>query len=290
MVLPAKGRLLSALALTLTAAAPAQTVLGIDRDLGMDDGEITPDGRYGVVRMNGYDGELRVYDMATGNLVQQHNCGTMLLQMENQDGVAVTNERAVIIGNCAVFGDLTAVGTSAFHMASHVVGVAARDLELTPDGSTAAVRGGSTEQGLLGGLYLFDLASAAPLAYAPGEPGPSSSSAYPLDTVAVSNSHAVFLSEGNPGVGGAPTTRVTVFELHPAGGGPPAVAFETGAAVLDLAGIGRDLAISPDAAHVAVHADAEISLIDLGSTPPLSSGASRRWAWPGRTTMRWTTW
>ena len=124
MVLPAKGRLLSALALTLTAAPQAQTVLGIDRDLGIDDGEITPDGRYGVVRMNGYDGELRVYDMATGNLVQQHNCGTMLLQMENQDGVAVTNERAVIIGNCAVFGDLTAVGTSAFHMASHVVGVA----------------------------------------------------------------------------------------------------------------------------------------------------------------------
>jgi hypothetical protein len=262
---------LPALALFLSPAALAQRVLQVDRELGMDDGEITPDGRYGVVRMNGYAGELRVYEMATGSLVHQHNCNSShsLPPAENEDGVAVTNDRAVVIGHCAVFGDLSAVGTPAFHIASHDVGVAARDLEITPDGSIAAVRGGSTTPFQVGGLFLFDTLTAAPLAHAPGEPGLSSATAYPLDTVAVSNAHAVFLSAGLPGAGGAPTTRVTVFELHPAGGGPPAIALETGAAIADLAGNGRDLAISPDGSHVAIRADDEVALFDLGGAAAL---------------------
>ena len=58
----------------LASLAPAQFLLDVDTDLGMDDGEITPDGRYGVVKMNAYAGSMRVYDMQTGSLVEYHEC------------------------------------------------------------------------------------------------------------------------------------------------------------------------------------------------------------------------
>jgi len=263
----------AALALLLATlapgVAPAQSVLNVDRDLGMDDGEITPDGRYGVVRMNGYSGQMRVYEMATGALLEVVDCGNVALSGTNEDGVAVTNERAVVIGNCAVFGDLTAVGTPAFHVASHDVGAWARDLEITPDGSIAAVRGGSTSATSAGGVFLFDTAAATLLASAPGEPpdlatGPSP--VYALDSVAVTDTHAVFLSAGSLSTPTAPRMRVTVFELHPAGGGAPAIVYETVAGSgpdRDFDGWGNDIAISPDGSHVAVRAEYEVGLIQL---------------------------
>ena len=272
LALPALAGLATGLC---TPGLAAQTVLNVDQYLGMDDGEITPDGKYGVVRMNGFEGQMRVYDMADGALIEEYDCANGLpffLSGDNQDGVAVTNERAVLVGNCTVVADLTATGTPSFVLAHHDTGYWGRDVEVTPDGSMAAIRGGSTvpAQGgapaYTGGLYLIDVATGAMLASAPGEPS-SSAPLHALDTVAVSDTHAVFLSEGPGSTGNAPKTRVTVFELRPAGGGPPAIVFETVDSPTlsnrDFDGFASDIAISPDGSHVAIRAEFEVGLISL---------------------------
>jgi len=259
-----------AAALALPGTLSAQSVLNVDYELGMDDGEITPDGRYGVVRMNGYQGTMRVYDMATGALVERHQCDPNMFGPfggANEDGVAVTNERAIMIGNCALIGDLTAVGTPGFLLGNHYVGQRARDVAITPDGTIAAVRGGHVATG--GGLFLFDLQTGAQLVNAPGDPSNYFSSLYSssLDSVAVTNQFAVFtsLASDTP-----PTTRVTIFALR-TDSGVPAIAYETVAAAgpdQDLQGAPSDLAITPDGRYVALRSEFEVALFRLRAAGP----------------------
>ena len=275
---------LAALSLVLCPAAAAQTVLNVDFDFGMDDGEITPDGRYGVVRMNGYEGQIRLYDMASGALLDKYDCSNNFaaLSGDNQDGVAVTNERAFVLANCLIVLDLNAIGTPGLLLANHDVGHWGRDLALTPDGSLLAVRGGMTTLGtsgqLVGGLFVFDVASGALLVNSPGEPS-TSAPLHALDTVAVSDEHAVFLSKGTGSSTSAPTTMVTVFELRPAGGGPPQKIFETvnspTSAQRDFDGLASDIVMSPDGSHVAVRSEFEVGLISLAG-----SSASIAWRKP----------
>jgi DNA-binding beta-propeller fold protein YncE len=75
-----------------------------------------------------------------------------------------------------------------------------------------------------------------------------------------------FLSNG----GGTPDARVTIWELHPSGGGPPIVAFETttSAGTRDQSGAPYDLAITPDGTKVIVRSELEIGAYDLSVSPP----------------------
>ena len=251
----------------LTSFASAQFVLNVDTDLGMDDGALTPDGRYGVIRMNAWAGSMRAYDMQTGALVEEHQCA-FFSSGENQDSVAVTNERAITIGDCAYIADLGAVGTPQFILAHHELGNDARDVEITPDGSIAAVCGGTPNAMSPGGLFLFDLATGALLANTPGAPSDAFSGAYStaLDTVAVTDTHAVFLSFVDAG---APQTRVTIFSLKN-DTGAPATAFETTATPGlggDLDGAPSDLMITPDGKYVAVRSEFEVALYALAGRP-----------------------
>lgn len=266
------ARLLLGAALVASATpATAQFHVATDFDLGMDDAAITPDGRYGVVRMNGWQGSILVYDMDSGAQVEQHQCSASfnLLSGPNEDGVAVTNDRAIVIGNCAYICDLAAVGTPGFVLDRHDVGLWARDVALTPDGAFAAVRGGAPATGVgAGGLFVFDMATGAIAAQATGAPLPWSTSYFQVDSVAATDEHAVFLSHlVDPS--GNDRTVVTVFELRPAGGGPPVVAYETvGLPGPDrhLRGSPNDLAILPDGDHVAIRSEFELALYDLDGT------------------------
>lgn len=263
------SRLLSLAALLACPAfAPAQFVVNTDTGFGMDDGAITPDGRYGVVKMNAHEGSMRVYDMQTGVRLEEHLCQFFGFSTgEHMDSAAVTNERAITIGDCAYIGDLTAVGTPQFIIAHHEVGTPAVDLAITPDGTIAAVRGGNPNSSSPGGLFLFDLATGAQLANTPGLPSSAFNGAYStaLDTVAVTNTHAVFLSlvSASPST---PETRITIFSLRHDGGPAPVIAFETSAAAglgRDLDGAPSDLMITPDGQYVAVRSEFEVALYDL---------------------------
>lgn len=142
-------------------------------------------------------------------------------------------------------------------MAEHHGGLFPRDLALTPDGTIVAVRGGQTIAGSPGGQFLFDMASGALLAQGPGEPATWVGASFGVDSVVADDVHAVFTS-----VVAGSGTRVTVWELHPSGGGPPVVAFETSGA-LDQAGIPHDIAMMPDGQHVAVRSDLALGLYRL---------------------------
>src|SRR6185369_15276281 len=85
----------------LAASTQAQTLLRSDNGLlAIDDVAITPDQRYAVVRQNRFDQFARVYDLATGALVASPPADQLDDVLGScLDAVAVTNSRAVVLGN-----------------------------------------------------------------------------------------------------------------------------------------------------------------------------------------------
>jgi hypothetical protein len=159
--------------LALVPSVSAQTVLHSDNQLlAIDDTEITPDQRYAVVRQNNALQFALVYDLATGQLVASPPTSqTDGLMGECLDGVAVTSTRGVVLGNRVMILDLTNLGSPV--LSSTFAGLHPRDVVITPDGTIACVRGGSTEApNFVGGQYLFELAGGTQIGFQPGEPNP----------------------------------------------------------------------------------------------------------------------
>ncbi|MCP3918005.1 MAG: hypothetical protein GY711_20855 [bacterium] len=252
--------LLSVLALAVPASAQFVIANSDTNNLGYDDCELTPDGRYAVLRENTWQTSARVFDLASGVEVLNEPGAGGGPSGVCQDGVAVTDERGVVIGSQVVFLDLTA--TPPVRLAAQDAGVFPRDVAITPDGTIAAVRGGN---GVNGGLLLYELATGNRLANAPGDPFPSGliNMTFDVDSVAVTNDHAVFTSYIGPTI--SPRTRVTVFELRPSGGGPPAIVFETGAAT-DQIGEPHDVTLTPDGQHAVVRSGLSVGLYQLNGS------------------------
>lgn len=262
-----------AFVLFLVALAPqgrAQTLMHTDNSLlALDDVEITPDQHYAVVRQNRYDQFARVYDLTTGTLAASPAADPNdSLLGECVDAVAVTNTRAIVLGNRAQILDLTNLANPV--LTATRVGFHPRDVAITPDGTLACVRGGASQFGFVGGQYLFDLATGAQVGFHAGEPTPYPPGAgysFEVDDVAVTNEHAVMTSY----IGGTtPKTRVTIWELHPVGGGSPIVAFETTVSGTspDQTGAPYDLAITPDGTKAVVRSELALGLYDLSVSPP----------------------
>ncbi|MFT5052371.1 MAG: hypothetical protein ACI8QZ_003804 [Chlamydiales bacterium] len=255
--------LLPALAGLMASTASAQFVLGTDQGLGMDDAEITPDGRFAVVRENLGMAGSRIYDMATGQLVARYNCaisGTVYA-MGAQDAVVVTNDRAVVLGYCTIILDLTNPGTA---IATFVTGSDTRDLALTPDGSRVAIRGGRGGPGMTdpGGLFIADVQTGAVLVNTPGLPT-SAFQMFDVDSVVASDDYAAFVSLVSTPTG--PQTRVTIFDIFTPPSGMPTIVYETTLAGIDVdqAGNPHDIAITPDGRHVAVRSGQSVGLYEL---------------------------
>jgi len=257
--------LAAAPSLLLAPTATAQSILAEDTStlLGVDDGEITPDGRFAVLRDNTDSTSIIVLDARTGDRLFERESSASIIGGQCQDGVAVTNDRAVVIGQATQIVDLNTMTL----LAEQDTGYRARDVAITPDGTIAAVRGGTDAfGGFIGGLYLLDLATGDVLAQAPGNPAPllQGVNAFDVDSVAVTDEHAVFLSVVGES-SSTPETVVTIFELRPAGGGAPRIVYES-ADPLRLNGLPHDLAITPDGQHVAVRSEFMVGLFRLDGT------------------------
>lgn len=240
---------------------------------GVDDVELTGDGRWAVMRVNIWDAYARVQDVRTGQLWTLPGTfpGQQLIG-ETLDAVATTHDRAVVLGGAhALFLDLA--GPAPVVVATAGVGYRPRDVATTPDGTLALVRGGEALAGQ-GGLYVFSMANGAQLWRGAGAPPvlavpPSTTSSYNVDSVVATNAHAAYTSLVSDASG--PRTRVAIVELHPAGG-TPALAFESGGACLDcadLAGAPHDLALSPDGTRLYVRSELEVAAyaLDLAGGP-----------------------
>ena len=243
--------------------------------LGVDDVEVTPDGRYAVARDNTMFTSARIYDLQNPGPPTVHFSGGNDMSGACQDGVGVTNERAIVIGSRVLIIDLTQPGFPV--LLQDNLGIDPRDVAITPDGTLAIVRGGN---GSSGGSAVYDLASATRLAFQPGEIGgyfqfglsPS------VDSVVADDVHAVTLSLIDPT--SVPKTRVTVWDLQPAGGGPPVVAFETGPGT-DLDGEPLDLALAPDGQHAAVRSANAVARLELAQSASGIQWVSGIWNSPG---------
>jgi DNA-binding beta-propeller fold protein YncE len=239
--------------------------------LALDDVEITPDQHFAVVRQNRYDQFALVYDLTTGTLVASPAANPLDgLLGECVDAVALTNTRAIVLGNRAQILDLTNLASPV--LTSTQVGYHPRDVAITPDGTLACVRGGASLGAFVGGQYIFDLATGNQVGFHPGEPTPYPAGpgfSFEVDDVALTNDHALMTSF-IPNGSAAPKTRVTIWELHPAGGGAPIVAFETSSsgANLDQSGAPYDLAITPDGTKAVVRSELAVGLYDLSVSPP----------------------
>lgn len=230
--------------------------------LGLDDVEITPDQRFAVIRENNFTVQFRVHDLATGALVSSPVNGNLI--GPGLDAVAVTNTRAVVLGGSAAYV-LDFANLPNCVIAQHQVGFQPRDVAITPDGTIAAVRGGLPQPGVPNQLVLLDLASGAVLASSPGATNSYSGSprtSWNVDAVAASNQHAVFLS--TPSASQTARTRVTIYTLHPSGGGAPVKSYETSGSI-DLFGAPHDVAMSPDGLHVAVRSELNVAVFDLSN-------------------------
>ncbi len=263
----------SAFVAALAATAPAQTVLSSANNLlAIDDVEITPDQHYAVLRQNRSNGYALIYDLNSGQQVAIPAVDLSQLCGEVLDAVAVTNTRAIVLGGnrCAIF-DLT--NPTGPILAQPLIGTHPNDVAITPDGTIAVVRGGNTDINTVGGAFLFDLASGAQIGFRAGA-APlydfSNSIPYSFDTdsVAVTDRHAVTLSIGSVPFNAPARTRVTIWDLHPSGGGNPIVIGETGIPGLsDLRGAPHDVAITPDGVHAVVRSELGLAVWTLsGST------------------------
>ncbi len=270
----------SALLAALAASAGAQTLqTSATNLLAIDDVEITPDQHYAVVRQNRSDGYVRVYDLNTGLLAASPAvgaftdlCGAVL------DAVAVTNTRAIVLGGrrCAIL-DLTNPANPL--IAEPAVGQRPNDVAITPDGTIGVVRGGNTDLLAIGGTYLFRMSTGAQIGFSPGL-APiwdfTGTIPYSFDTdmVAVTNRYAVALSlvSFNPPA----QTQVTIWDLHPAGGGAPIVILDTGTGGRNhLFGAPHDIAITPDGLHAVVRSEEALGVWTLanGTATRIFAGA-----------------
>ena len=131
------------------------------------------------------------------------------------------------------------------------------------------VRGGNFVTPGNDGLFVIDMATGLIAASAPGESEPFfTGSSFDVDSAVATDRFGVVTSAilTQP----TPRTRVTVWDLRPASGGAPVVAFETTTAT-DLVGVPNDLAVSPSGDFVAVRLEFAVGFIDLsGATPSLS--------------------
>jgi hypothetical protein len=249
--------------------------------MGMDDGELTPDRRLAVVRENTAFTTARIYDVATGQIRATVSPQQGTFSGACQDAVAVTNTRAVVIGSCAMILDLTNLANPL--LAAHNIGFQSRDVVITPDGTLAIIRGGKSIANYPGGSFVLDLSNGALLASHPGEAGDvnNTTHTYDVDSVVTTNSYAVCTSILTPGP--AARTRVTIWDLHPAGGGAPVVAYETlslGGPV-DQAGAPHDVTLTPDGQYAAVRSEYSVGLYHLGGAAPSRVWHKRLWNHPG---------
>ena len=247
---------------------PGETLLQVD------DAEITPDGRYIVARENASATNARVYDALTGAELRVYSNGSGALSGVAQDAVAVTNTRAVVLGQTSRIIDLT--NLNAPELALMQTGFWPRDLAITPDGTMVAIRGGT---GVGGGLSVYDLATGNQLAQAPGIPMAyfSDTDQFDVDSVAVTDRYAAFTSSPQ-----TIETRVTIMDLHPAGGGNPTVVYETGGAGdSDIIGTPHDITMTPDGNHLVVRSEMAVGLFNLTGATPQLVWVKRLWGNPG---------
>lgn len=268
-------------ALGLAALASAQSVLTTQFGFGMDDGALTPDGTLAVVRENSVQTTARVHSTSTGQLLASVQGVLGTFSGAAQDAVEATDTRAVVLGSSILVLDLTNLASPL--LAEHEAGLEMRDVALTPDGTTAVVRGGNSIPGFPGGLRVIDLASGALTFSHPGEIGSPlpQDYTYSVDSVVATDDYGVALSM----VGSGPTarTRVTILRLHPQGGGNPVVAYETngtGAPDMDQLGAPHDLCLVAGGQYVAVRSESSVSLYSLGATPT-RVWHHRLWGQPG---------
>lgn len=275
-------RILSASVLVaIGSVAGAQTLQqSYTNLLPVDDVEITPDQRYAVARVNESDHYVRVFDLATGAVVANPPVGSFgELCGECLDAVAVTNTRAIVLGarRCAIV-DLTNLANPI--LAEPFVGFRPNDVAITPDGTIGVVRGGNTSGATVGGTYLFRMSTGAQIGFSAGvaplyDYGGGPSYSFNTDSVAVTDRYAVSLSLADA-LSAPAFTRVTIWDLHPAGGGAPAVILETGSGSRsDLFGAPHDVAITPDGARVVVRSEEAIGVWTLanGTATRVFSGA-----------------
>lgn len=274
----------SSMAIVTALPAPAQFVLqdhvgasGPGDILGIDDAELTPDGTLCVARDNTITTSARIYDMASGIelavVFPSLPGGTSGFA---QDAVVCSDERAFVSGSRLMVLDLTQLSNPL--LADYDVGLWPRDLALTPDGSLCIVRGGESFAGMVGGQYVFDAATGAELAFAPGEPAPYAPTAFDVDSVVADDEHAVCTSRVISPQGDM--TRVTIWDLHPAGGGVPAVVYETTAGS-DQRGIPHDLAMTPDGEYCAVRSELGVALYHLDGALSTQFWSKRLFGEPG---------
>lgn len=262
--------------------ADAQTLQSTTSNLlAVDDVEITPDQRYAVVRVNHNDRYVRVYDLSTGALAASPAVGSFgALCGECLDAVAVTNTRAIVLGGagCAIV-DLTNLASPI--LAEHAVGFRPNDVAITPDGTIGVVRGGNTDGLATGGTYLYRMSTGAQIGFSAGfapryNYGSGPNYSFNTDSVAVTDRYAVTLALAAD-VNTAPAfTRVTIWDLHPSGGGAPAVILQTGSAGRsDLSGAPHDVGISPDGTHVVVRSELALGVWTLanGTATRIFAGA-----------------
>lgn len=259
-----------------TSTASAQFVLADDTSLGHQgggDGAITPDGRYGIIRedTNNFT-SARFYDLSTGSLLWRTLGSYGPLWGFCHDAVVCTNTRAAVAGPRLMIFDLTQLPGDPL-MADVEVGARIRDMAITPDGRWLAVRGGNAISGGLpdARMAIFDLTTGLERANAPGEPTPyyTSTQSHDVDSVVVTNDHAVFTSLVDTVLG--PRARVTIFRLNPSSGALPYIEFETDD-LTDQLGTPHDLAISPDGNYCAVRSELEVGCYSLGA-----GGVSQLW-------------
>jgi hypothetical protein len=258
---PTRLTLALPLAGLLALPAAAQHVLahhGVGSGLlGVDDAEFTPDGSLIVARDNTDDTTALVYDAATGAEIFRFepSIGPPLGGVV-EDAVVTTNDRAVVIGKRVMFLDLNNLAASPYAMRD--AGPRPRDVMLTPDETILAVRGDSRQ-------FLYDMATGSVLGSRSGTAPAWNPTAFEVDSVVTTNDHAVFTSvfQGS--------TRVTVWDLHPSGGGAPAMAYETTAGT-DQAGIPHDIEVTPDGNYAVVRSDFQVGLYAL-------NGAASTQAW-----------
>jgi len=267
--------------LGLATLASAQTVLTTQFGFGMDDGAITPNGTLAVVRENAAQTRARIHSTATGQLLALAHGVAGAFSGAAQDAVEVTDTRAVVLGSSILVLDLT--NLAAPLLAEHEAGFEMRDVAITPDGTTAVVRGGNTFGALPGGLRVVDLATGALTFSHPGEIGSPTPPdyTYSVDSVVATDDYGVCLSL--IGSGPSARTRVTIVRLHPQGGGVPAVAYETrgiAAPDMDQLGAPHDLCLVAGGQYVAVRSEVSVGLYSLGSTPT-RVWHRRLWGQPG---------
>lgn len=235
----------------------AQHVLGGEvTSLGIDDGEITPDGRFAVLRENTISSTAVVWDVPAGVEVARYYASFGSSSGTCCDAVAVTDTRAVVIGSSVQVLDLSAAGTA--RIAEHDAGEFPRDVAIDGLGRFAAVRGGDV-------LLVIELATGNVVLSLPSTtltaPGP-----YDVDAAVATDDHAV-MTDFDLGS----TAGVTIVELAPPMGGGPRVVYQSPPNER-LGGRPHDLTTSPDGQWCGVRSDDEIALYRL-------DGANSRLVW-----------